>query len=129
MSKHTCPFLKTVALVAVCGMGPGLLAAAVDGTWIQPINDNYNMSTAAYWQHAAVANGGGSVKFINQNSNYKKTLSNNVGTLTWNNVDLGASVFTLAGQPVVITGDSILSAASTAGVKFTNDVSFAPVRR
>ena len=125
MSKHTCPFLKTVALVAVCGMGPGLLAAAVDGTWIQPINDNYNMSTAAYWQHAAVANGGGSVKFINQNSNYKKTLSNNVGTLTWNNVDLGASVFTLAGQPVVITGDSILSAASTAGVKFTNDVSFA----
>ena len=104
MSNHTCPFLKNVALAAVCGMGLGLLAAAVDGTWIQPLNDNYSMSTAAYWQHAAVANGGGSVKFINQNSNYKKTLSNNVGTLTWNNVDLGASVFTLAGQPVVITG-------------------------
>ena len=125
MSNHTCPFLKNVALAAVCGMGLGLLAAAVDGTWIQPINDNYNMSTAAYWQHAAVANGGGSVKFINQYSSNNKTLSNNVGTLTWNNVDLGASVFTLAGQPVVITGDSILTAASTAGAKFTNDVSFA----
>ena len=118
-------FVCMAAMGIAGGMALSARAAAVDGTWIQPINDNYNMSTAAYWQHAAVANGGGSVKFINQNSNYKKTLSNNVGTLTWNNVDLGASAFTLAGQPVVITGDSILSAASTAGVKFTNDVSFA----
>ena len=118
-------FVCLAAMGIAGGMALSARAAAVDGTWIQPLNDNYNMSTAAYWQHAAVANGGGSVKFINQNSNYKKTLSNNVGTLTWNNVDLGASVFTLAGQPVVITGDSILSAASTAGVKFTNDVSFA----
>ena len=124
MSNHTCPFLKNVALAAVCGMGLGLLAAAVDGTWIQPLNDNYNMSVGQYWLHAAVANGGGSVKFINQNGHAKK-LNNDVGTLTWNNVDLGASVFTLAGQPVVITGDSILTATSTTGAKFTNDVSFA----
>ena len=125
MSNHTCPFLKNVALAAVCCMGTGLLAAATDGTWIQPLNDNYSMSTGQYWLHAAVANGGGSVKFINQTGGHTKTLNNNVGTLTWSNVDLGASVFTLAGQPIVITGDSVLTATSTTGVKFTNDVSFA----
>ena len=114
-----------VAMGIAGGVALSAQGAAVDGTWIQPLNDNYSMSTAQYWLHAAVANGGGSVKFINQGSNRTKTLSNNVGTLTWNNVDLGASVFTLAGQPVVITGDAILTAASTAGVKFTNDVSFA----
>ncbi len=125
MSNHTCPFLKNVALAAVCCAGTGLLAAAVDGTWIQPLNDNYSMSTGQYWLHAAVANGGGSVKFINQTGGHTKTLNNNVGTLTWSNVDLGASVFTLAGQPIVITGDSVLTATSATGVKFTNDVSFA----
>ena len=125
MSNHTCPFLKNVSLVALCCMGTGLLAAATDGTWIQPLNDNYSMSTGQYWLHAAVANGGGSVKFINQTGGHTKTLNNNVGTLTWSNVDLGASVFTLAGQPIVITGDSILTATSSTGVKFTNDVSFA----
>ena len=117
-------FACSAATAIAGGMALSAQAAAVDGTWIQPLNDNYSMSTAAYWQHAAVANGGGSVKFINQNG-HNKTLSNNVGTLTWNNVDLGASVFTLAGQPVVITGDSILTATSTPGAKFTNDVSFA----
>ena len=87
---------RLVVMMVSWACAAAAFAAAVDGTWIQPINDNYNMSTAAYWQHAAVANGGGSVKFINQNG-HNKTLSNNVGTLTWNNVDLGASVFTLAG--------------------------------
>ena len=119
---------KTLVCMAAMGIVVGLALSAqgvaVDGTWIQPLNDNYSMSTGQYWLHAAVANGGGSVKFINQNG-HTKTLSNNVGTLTWNNVDLGASVFTLAGQPVIITGDSVLTATSTTGVKFTNDVSFA----
>ena len=58
MSNHTCPFLKNVALAAVCCMGTGLFAAATDGTWNQPLNDNYSMSTGQYWLHAAVANGG-----------------------------------------------------------------------
>ena len=116
---------RLIMLMASWACVATALAAATDGTWIQPLDANYNMSTAAYWQHAAVANGGGSVRFINQGSSRTKTLSNNVGTLTWNNVDLGASVFTLAGQPVIITGDSILTATSTTGVKFTNDVSFA----
>ena len=116
---------RQVLFMASWAFTAAALAAATDGTWIQPLDSAYNMSTAAYWQHAAVANGGGSVTFLNQSSGRTKTLSNNVGTLTWNNVDLGASVFTLAGQPVIITGDSILTATSTTGVKFTNDVSFA----
>ena len=119
---------KTLVCMVAMGIAGGLSlsarGAAVDGTWIQPLNDNYNMSVGQYWLHATVANGGGSVKFINQNGHAKK-LNNDVGTLTWNNVDLGASVFTLAGQPVVITGDSTLTATSTTGAKFTNDVSFA----
>ena len=117
-------FVYMAALGIACGFASAARGAAVDGTWIQPLNDNYNMSVGQYWLHAAVANGGGSVKFINQNGHAKK-LNNDVGTLTWNNVDLGASVFTLAGRPVVITGDSILTATSTTGAKFTNDVSFA----
>ena len=117
-------FVYMAAMGIVVGLALSARGAAVDGTWIQPLNDNYNMSVGQYWLHAAVANGGGSVKFINQNGHAKK-LNNDVGTLTWNNVDLGASVFTLAGQPVVITGDSILTATSTTGAKFTNDVSFA----
>lgn len=118
-------FVYMAAMGIASGLALSAQGAAVDGTWIQPLNDNYSMSTPAYWLHAAaVPNGGGSVKFINQNG-HTKTLSNNVGTLTWGNVDLGASVFTLAGQPVVITGDSILTATSSTGVKFTNDVSFA----
>ena len=117
-------FVYMAAMGIAGGVALSARGAAVDGTWIQPLNDNYSMSTAQYWLHAAVANGGGSVKFINQNGHAKK-LNNDVGTLTWNNVDLGASVFTLAGQPVVITGDSTLTATSTTGAKFTNDVSFA----
>ena len=117
-------FVYMAAMGIAGGLALSARGAAVDGTWIQPLNDNYNMSVGQYWLHAAVANGGGSVKFINQNGHAKK-LNNDVGTLTWNNVDLGASVFTLAGQPVVITGDSILTATSTTGAKFTNDVSFA----
>ena len=93
-------FACSAATAIAGGMALSAQAAAVDGTWIQPLNDNYSMSTAAYWQHAAVANGGGSVKFINQNR-HNKTLSNNVGTLTWNNVDLGASAFTLTGMLIL----------------------------
>ena len=36
------------------GLALSARGAAVDGTWIQPLNDNYSMSTAQYWQHAAV---------------------------------------------------------------------------
>ena len=122
MKKRLFVYLATLGIAA--GLASSARGAAVDGTWIQPLDSNYNMTTGQYWLHAVVANGGGSVKFINQNG-HTKTLNNDVGTLTWNNVDLGAGAFTFAGQPVVITGDSILTAANATGVKFTNDVSFA----
>ena len=125
MSNYLCRLPRICMTVACCCAGGSLLAAAVDGVWIQPLNDNYNMSTGQYWLRATVANGGGSATFINQSSDNTKKLTNDKGTLTWNNVDLGASAFTLEGQPVVITGNSILTATSTTGVKFTNDVSFA----
>ena len=91
---------RQVLLMASWACAATAFAAATDGTWIQPLNDNYNMSVGQYWLHAAVANGGGSVKFINQNGHAKK-LNNDVGTLTWNNVDLGASAFTLTGMLIL----------------------------
>ena len=94
---------RLVMTMALGACAATALAAATDGTWIQPLNDNYNMSTGQYWLHAAVANGGGSVKFINQNGQTKK-LNNDVGTLTWNNVDLGAGAFTALLLPALDEG-------------------------
>ena len=102
MSNRLCRRSPKILFYAVCCcLCAGRPAAAVDGTWIQPLDSNYSISTAQYWQHATVANGGGSVMFLNQGSNRTKTLGNNVGTLTWNNVDLGASAFTLTGMLIL----------------------------